>query len=217
MTASLSFLTRGRSCAPILQGRPQRAHVVERRLIVRFHDLEARVGGVAIHLRDQATAVQRRGAIVGRLGVVTVRARLADGGDVFVRQRFLLTAGDAELCFDLLERAVGAFEGQRELTRLEADQCVARFHFRAELHGHRAHDAGHLAADFGLIRRNQRAGQIRLAFDRHPLDAHGFHGHRGVATAAASAAPATAGGSGGLAGRGAAGGQRGRNDCDAEK
>ena len=97
-------------------------------------------------------------------------------------------AVDAELRFDLAQRALGAVERQLQLARLEPDEHVAGPDLGAELHADFADDAGDLAADLGLSGDISVPGEVDLALHRHPLDVRGLGRHGGAAAAATPAA-----------------------------
>ena len=83
--------------------------------------------------------------------IVAIGNRLADRRDLVVGRRLLvLTAIDAELRFDLAQRAFGAVERELQLARFEPDEHVAGPDLGAELHADFADDAGDLAADLRL-------------------------------------------------------------------
>ena len=119
--------------------------------------------------------------------VVAIRHRLAHRRDLLVGRRLLvLRAVDAELRFDLPQRALRPLERERQLARLEAHQHVADAHVAAELNRDLADDAGDLAADARLIGRDEGAGEVDP-----PLDANALGG-RGLDVDGLSAAPSAA-------------------------
>ena len=169
----LRQLVRG---AAILQAGLQAADVVERRLIVRLGDLEARFRGVAVDLRQQAAAARAARARSNALRASS-RFAIAWRTDAICSSAGgspVLPAVDPELRFDLPQRALGAVERELQLARLEPDEHVAGPDLGAELHADVAHDPGDLAADACLIGGDQRAGQVDLALDGHPLDGRGL-------------------------------------------
>ena len=125
--------------AAILQAGFEAADGVERRLIVRLRDLEARFGGVAIDLRQQAAPAQLLRALEARCG------RRRDWRLPGAPTAICSSAGgclscaaiDAELRFDLPQRALGAVQRELQLARLEPDEDVSGAHFGAELHAAR--------------------------------------------------------------------------------
>ena len=175
--------------APILQAGLQAVDGVERGLIVRLGDLQARLRAVAVGLRQQAAPAQLLRPLERAARVVTVRGRLAHRRNLVVGRRLLfLQVIDPELRFDLAEGALGAVERQLELARLQPGDHVAGPDLGAELHADVAHDAGDLAADACLLGGRQRPRQVHLALDRHPLD----RGDLGRDGRAAPATPAAA-------------------------
>ena len=66
----------------------------------------------------------------------------------------------AQLRFGLLQSTLRALQGELELPGGEANELLPPLDLIAKLHGHGLHDARGLGADFGLIRRNQRSGEI---------------------------------------------------------
>ena len=123
-------------------------------------------------------------------GIVTVGGRLFHRRNLIVGGRLpVLRSIDAELRFNLAQRAFRPFERKLELARLEADQRIAGSHFGSKLHRHVDHDAGDFAAHLCLIGREQRARQIDLPLDRNPLEARCLGGH-GCAAAASAASGA---------------------------
>src|SRR5439155_17116189 len=127
----LRQLVRG---AAILKARFETPHGIDRRLVVGFGDLPTRFGGVAIDLREQAAAAELLRAREGGARVIAIRRRLANRRDLVVGRRlFVLEMIDAELRFDLPQRALGAFGGQLELAWLEPHQNIARPYVGPEL------------------------------------------------------------------------------------
>src|SRR5262249_49545706 len=146
--------------AAVLEARLQAPHAVEGRLIIRLGHFQPRLRRVVIDLRQEAPALELLRAAECRAGIVAVGRRLADRRDLIVgRGLAVLRAIDAELRLDLAQRALGALGGELELARLEPRQHVAGPDVGAELHRDLADDAGGFAADPGLIRRGQRAGE----------------------------------------------------------
>ena len=169
--------------AAILQAGLQAADGVERRLIVRLRDLQPRLGGVAIGLRQQAP---RRSAAARARSALRASSRLA----VAWRTEAIWSSAGGCLswprsmpsCASTCRSALSArSRASCQLARLEPDEDVAGAHLGAELHAHVADDAGDLAADARLIGRQQRAREVDLALHRHPLDRRrstGLHGRR---------------------------------------
>ena len=180
--------------AAILEARFEAADAVDRRLVVRLRDLQARFRGVVVDLRHQAAPVQLIGALERVARIVAVRDRLPDRGDLIVGGRLLVLAAiDAELRFDLPQRALGAVDGELQLTRVEADEAVARPHLGAELHRHVEDAAAHFAAHSRLVGREQRSGQIDLALNGDSLQRRGVDRNRRAAAAAPPTTAAAAG------------------------
>ena len=101
-------------------------------------------------------------------------------GDVGVGRRRVVAVdrpAHAELRARLEQRRLGPLEGQRQLARLDLDQRRADADLPADLHQHAADDACGLGADPRLVGREQRAGQVDLPLDRHPLDVGRVDGH----------------------------------------
>ncbi len=145
-------------CPAILEAGLQRARVVDRRFVVRFGDLQASVGRIVIDLRQEAAAVELLGARIRRARVVPIGCGLANRRDLLVRRRLaILRSLEADLGFDLTQRALGALERELELPRLQSHQDVAGANFRTKLDKNLANDPGDLTADLGLIGREQRA------------------------------------------------------------
>ncbi len=98
----------------------------------------------------------------------------------------------AELRAGLAQRGLGALEGQLQLARLDLDERRADADFAADFHEHPADDAGRFRADLGLIGRQQRAGEVDLPLDGHPLDLGGVDGHPSAGASALGPAAAAA-------------------------
>ncbi len=153
----LGQLVRG---AAVLEARLEAADRLDRSFVLRLRDLQLRARG--FHFRACQQAPQRKlfGPLILRSRIIAVRCGGPQHRDLIVGQGLAVLACHAQLRFGLLERALRALQCELELPGGEANELLPPLDFIAKLHGHGLHDACGFGADFGLIRRNQRSGEI---------------------------------------------------------
>jgi hypothetical protein len=190
-TASASFFARERT----RRGGPSRrllaADVVDRGLVGGLGHFQARLGRLQIDRRQDAARGQGLRALAARGGVFLVGQRILHRSDLVVGRRRVGGvdgAVHAVLGAGLPQGAFRARQRQRILLRAEPDQRVADADLAADLDEHRPDDPGGLGADSRLVRGHERAGEIHLPLDRHPLNRRGVDGDRRPAGAPGLAA-----------------------------
>ncbi|MNZ65303.1 hypothetical protein D3C78_834910 [compost metagenome] len=122
--------------------------------------LELTVAQLVARLGNGGPGLLQRSTGGLQIGLGSVQLRL--GADAAIEQLLLATRiglGVDPLCLDLGQIALGSTQLVALISRIQAGQCIARFHFAADIHPAPGDTTGHAKAQGALVARLNSAGK----------------------------------------------------------